>query len=71
VPRTPLSNLARRERLSSSFDGDGDRTEEGIGIRRAFGPRRSQVLAMVLRHALKLTAIGPVAGVAGGIWVDP
>jgi predicted permease len=42
------------------------RTKE-IGIRTALGANKGQVSALVLREALKLTAIGVVAGVMGAL----
>jgi ABC-type antimicrobial peptide transport system permease subunit len=38
-----------------------------IGIRMALGAQQSQVLLMVMTHALKLTGIGIVAGAIGAL----
>jgi ABC-type antimicrobial peptide transport system permease subunit len=49
------------------------RTQE-IGVRLALGAPRRQVVALVLRGAMKMTALGIGAGIAGslifGRWVD-
>ena len=44
----------------------GERIRE-IAIRMALGARRADVMAAVLRRALRMTAIGAVAGLAGAV----
>jgi putative ABC transport system permease protein len=44
-----------------------ERTEE-IGIRRALGAKQGDLLTQFLLEALYLSAIGAIAGTAGGLW---
>jgi putative ABC transport system permease protein len=44
-----------------------ERTEE-IGVRRALGAKREDLLLQFLMEALYLSLIGSVAGVAAGVW---
>lgn len=44
-----------------------ERTEE-IGVRRALGAKQSDLLVQFLLEALYVSAIGAIAGTAGGIW---
>ncbi|AYO31101.1 FtsX-like permease family protein [Biomaibacter acetigenes] len=44
-----------------------ERTEE-IGVRRAIGAKQSDLLIQFLLEALYVSAIGAIAGTAGGIW---